>query len=146
MQLTARRCSYVIYLNRFNKDFEPYRILPPPRSGRTADVAPALNTEVLAPALRARIATNQQAASETRDVLNTEVLTPALRARIATKKQAALERRDGNKPPFPTPPRPSSQPPPSPLLTVQENANGIASEEPQDPDYDLRELEAMMSI
>ena len=31
MTITARKCSYIIYLNRFNKDFKPYRLPPPTR-------------------------------------------------------------------------------------------------------------------
>ena len=35
MQLIARRCSYVIFLNRFNKDFQHFRISPRPASNDT---------------------------------------------------------------------------------------------------------------
>jgi hypothetical protein len=31
MTITARKCSYIIYLNRFKKDFKPYRLPPPTR-------------------------------------------------------------------------------------------------------------------
>ena len=92
MTLIARRCSYVIYLNRFNKDFEPYRITP--RSTEKAVVGEYFDdAQTEKPQIeKMAVAAQQQTAGR-----NSDVLTPAQLARIATNKEIAQERLLRNK-------------------------------------------------
>ena len=48
-QLVARKCSYVIWLNRSNKEFQPIRVIPPSLSSITPSSEVKLEQKVLKP-------------------------------------------------------------------------------------------------